>query len=119
MRTVGRFAAGEALSSGQLRTAARFCLEEIAERYPGRSVEIRVPYIGAVQVLEGVRHRRGTPPNVVELDGQTWLDLCVGNAAWEQAVATGRVSASGTRADLTEFMPLFSSAVLRRWTVKG
>ncbi|MBE6484637.1 MAG: hypothetical protein E7Z96_07705 [Actinomycetaceae bacterium] len=116
MRAVSSFAAGETLSPAQLRTAARFCLEEIAERHPGRSVEVRVPYIGAVQVLEGVRHRRGTPPNVVELDGQTWLDLCVGNITWEQAVAAGRISASGTRADLAEFMPLFGSAVLRRWT---
>ncbi|MFT3943800.1 MAG: sterol carrier family protein [Ancrocorticia sp.] len=105
-----------ALSPAEARTAARFCLEEIAERHPGRSVELRIPYAGAVQVIEGPKHRRGTPPNVVEMDAPTWLALCVGNLVWDDAVGQGRVSASGIRADLSGFFPLFSRQSLERWS---
>lgn len=103
------------LSSGETRTAARFCLEEMAERHPGRSVELRIPYAGAVQVIAGPKHRRGTPPNVVEMDAPTWLALCVGSLGWDEAVGLGKVSASGIRADLSGFFPLFSRHSLERW----
>ncbi len=107
------------LSAAQSRTAARFCLEEMAERHPGRSVELRVPYAGAVQVIEGPKHRRGTPPNVVEMDSSTWLALCSGSLRWDEAVERGRVSASGIRADLSEYFPLFSPQILQRWRNRG
>ena len=32
-----------------------------------------MPPFGAVQCVEGPRHTRGTPPNVVESDAETWL----------------------------------------------
>ncbi len=89
----------------QVRTAVRFTLEELAARAPGRSVEVRVPPHGAVQAIEGPRHTRGTPPNVVETDGPTWLGLVTGRVAWTAAVADGRVSASGERADLGGHVP--------------
>ena len=60
------------------RTAVRFTLEELAEVAPGNAVEVRVPPDGAVQAVEGPRHTRGTPPNVVETDAQTWLGLATG-----------------------------------------
>lgn len=88
-----------------VRTAVRFTLEELAERAPGRSVEVRVPPHGAVQAIEGPRHTRGTPPNVVETDGETWLGLVTGRIAWDEAVADGRVRASGERADLGGHVP--------------
>ena len=56
------------LEPDDLRDAVRFLLEELAAQAPGRSVEVRVPPYGAVQCVEGPRHTRGTPPNVVELD---------------------------------------------------
>nr|WP_281496664.1 sterol carrier family protein [Ornithinimicrobium sp. F0845] len=89
-----------------LATAVRFTLEELAERAPGRSVEVRVPPFGAVQCVEGPRHTRGTPTNVIETDGVTWLRLVVGEASWEDEEQAGRVRASGQRADLTEWLPL-------------
>ncbi len=120
MRILGKLVAesegSAALSSGEARIAARFCLEEIAERHPGRSVELRIPYAGAVQVIEGPKHRRGTPPNVVEMDAPTWLALCVGSLTWDDAMDEGRVSASGIRADLSAFFPLFSRHSLIRWS---
>ncbi|KGM12370.1 sterol carrier family protein [Cellulomonas carbonis] len=89
-----------------VRTAVRFTLEELADVAPGRAVEVRVPPDGAVQVVEGPRHTRGTPPNVVETDPTTWLELVTGATTWSDAVAAGRVSASGERADLSRLLPL-------------
>jgi len=88
------------------RTAVRFTLEELAEVAPGNAVEVRVPPDGAVQAVEGPRHTRGTPPNVVETDAQTWLELATGALTWDDAVAAGRIRASGERADLREWLPL-------------
>ncbi|WP_205474085.1 sterol carrier family protein [Nocardioides sp. SYSU D00038] len=73
---------------------------------PGASVEVRVPPYAAAQVIPGVRHTRGTPPAVVETDPLTWISLATGELAWRDAVAEGRVSASGERADLAPYLPL-------------
>ena len=89
-----------------VRTAVRFTLEELAEVAPGHAVEVRVPPDGAVQAVEGPRHTRGTPPNVVETDPQTWLALASGRLGWFEAVDAGLVRASGERADLHAWLPL-------------
>ena len=89
-----------------LRAAVRYTLGLLAEQVPGRTVEVRVPPFAAVQCVPGPRHTRGTPPNVVETDPLTWLDLAAGRLAWDTAVAAGRVYASGQRADLSPFLPL-------------
>ena len=89
-----------------LRDATRYLLEELAARAPGRSVEVRVPPYGAVQCVEGPRHTRGTPPNVVETDPQTWVRLATGALTWSAAVASGRLHASGERADVSALLPL-------------
>lgn len=87
-------------------TAVRYLLQLLAEKAPGDSVEMRVPPFGAVQVVEGPGHTRGTPPNVIETDPGTWIALATGEESWDDAVAAGRVSASGTRADLRDHLPL-------------
>ncbi len=87
-------------------TAVRFTLQQLEARAPGGSVEVRVPPFGAVQCIEGTSHRRGTPPAVVETDADTWLSLVTGAVSWVDAVASGRVLASGERADLAEYLPL-------------
>jgi hypothetical protein len=89
-----------------LRDAVRALLAELARRAPGRSVEVRVPPFGAVQCVAGPRHTRGTPPNVVETDPMTWLLLATGRLSWTDALASGRISASGIRTDLSEYLPL-------------
>jgi hypothetical protein len=86
--------------------AVRYLLECLAELRPGNSVEVRVPPLGATQCIEGPTHRRGTPPNVIECDAQTWFAIAVGEIAWSDAVAGGRILASGTRADLSEVLPI-------------
>jgi hypothetical protein len=87
-------------------TAVRYLLQLLAEKAPGHTVEVRVPPFGAVQVVEGPRHTRGTPPNVVETDAETWIALALGEEHWMDAAASGRISASGTRADISDLLPL-------------
>jgi len=86
--------------------AVRYLLEELAEVAPGNSVEVRVPPLGATQCIEGPRHTRGTPPNVVEISPKVWFDLALGDLTWDQALAEHKVSASGVRASLAEVLPL-------------
>jgi hypothetical protein len=98
--------AGADVSRDTLATAVRFLLQSLAENAEGNTVEVRVPPFGAVQCIEGPRHTRGTPPNVVETDAATWLALATGGLAWADAVAEGRVHASGQRADLSDYLPV-------------
>ena len=93
-------------SAADLKLLTRHFLGVLSQQAPGRSVEVRVPPYAAAQVVPGVRHTRGTPPAVVELDAATWIALAVGETTWQDAVAAGRVRASGERADLTSFLPL-------------
>ncbi|WP_043661504.1 sterol carrier family protein [Thermocrispum municipale] len=93
-------------SRAQLAEAVRLSLHALAADAPGRTVEVRVPPFAAVQCIEGPRHTRGTPPNVVEMQPRTWLELALGRRDWQSAVDSGAVSASGTRADLSGLLPL-------------
>lgn len=81
-------------------------LAVLAERAPGRSVEVRVPPYAAAQVIEGARHTRGTPPAVIETDATSWIALATGELSWVDALATGRIAASGERTDLSTYLPL-------------
>jgi len=99
-------AEGVAADSKALATAVRFLLEELAEVAPGNSVEVRVPPLGATQCIEGPRHTRGTPPNVVEMKPEIWFALAIGQMAWHDAIAGAQVIASGVRADISEALPL-------------
>jgi hypothetical protein len=95
-----------AVSRNTLATAVRYSLEEVTARAPGNSVEVRVPPFGVTQCVEGPRHTRGTPPNVIECDAATWLAMVSGLLSWADAVDAGRVAASGLRADLSGLLPL-------------
>ena len=64
-----------------------------------------MPPFAVVQCVEGPRHTRGTPPNVVETDPLTWVRLATGRLAWTDARAAGAVTASGERADLAASCP--------------
>lgn len=111
----GRDAVFAALAGGADRaataTAVRYLLQVLGEVAPGNSVEVRVPPFGAVQAIEGPRHTRGTPPNVVETDAATWLALATGRLTWPEAVAGGTVHASGTRADLGQYLPVMRATM--------
>lgn len=84
----------------------RELLEVLRRRAPGRSVEFRVPPYGAVQLVAGTSHRRGTPPAVVECDPATFLALAAGDVTWSEAAARGGLEASGQRSDVSNLLPL-------------
>jgi len=105
---LGRIA-GAAPDGADLRLLSRHFLAVLEEQAPGRSVEVRVPPYAAVQVIPGVRHTRGTPPAVIETDAATWIALATGELAWEDALHSGRVHASGERTDLSPYLPLIAA----------
>lgn len=83
-------------------------LAQLTSKAPGRAIEVRVPPYAAVQCGDGPTHTRGTPPNTIEMDAQTWLALASGELSWADAMSSGSIHASGVRADLTEYLPLGS-----------
>ncbi|MEU3226083.1 sterol carrier family protein [Streptomyces sp. NPDC006976] len=89
-----------------LAACTRLLADALAEKAPGGSVEVRVPPFAVVQCVEGPRHTRGTPPNVVETDPLTWIRLATGRTRWEREVDAAKVGASGERADLSALLPL-------------
>lgn len=94
-------------SKDQIATAVRFLLEELGTRYPGNSVEVRIPPYGAVQCIQGPTHTRGTPSNVVETDPESWLYLALGKVSFDDLLSQGKLSASGNRSDLAGLFPIF------------
>ncbi len=92
---------------GVRATAVRYALEELATLAPGNSVEVRVPPYGVTQCIAGPRHTRGTPPSVVETSGFIWCALAAGALTWDDASASGLLTASGERSNLSRYFPLF------------
>lgn len=86
--------------------AVRYLLQVLADAVPGNALEVRIPPFGAVQCVDGPNHTRGTPPNVIEMDAETWVALATGSLGWAAAVSADRVSASGSRASLEGLLPL-------------
>jgi uncharacterized protein (TIGR03083 family) len=89
-----------------LREAVRALAALLAVGSPGNSVEVRIPPHTVVQCIEGPRHTRGTPPNVVEAEPVAFVEVAAGRLDWTAAVADGRIRASGERADLSGLLPL-------------
>ncbi|MCL8023908.1 sterol carrier family protein [Nocardioides bruguierae] len=90
----------------ELKLLVKHYLAVLEEKAPGASVEVRVPPYAAVQCIPGVRHTRGTPPAVVETDAATFIAVATGETPWSEAIASGKVFASGERTDLTRYLPL-------------
>lgn len=97
---------GAVLDRQALAAAVRVLADGLAAKAPGNSVEVRVPPYAAVQCVQGPRHTRGTPPNVVETDPVTWLRLATGRTSWSDALSAAALTASGERADLTPYLPV-------------
>lgn len=89
-----------------LAACTRLLADALAVKAPGASTEVRIPPYAVVQCVEGPRHTRGTPPNVVETDPLTWIRLATGRTEWRAALDEAKVSASGERADLGGLLPL-------------
>ncbi len=86
----------------EVKSQVKQILKIIEDLAPGRSVELRIPPYAAIQCVAGSTHRRGTPPNVVEMDAQTLLKLSKSPQNWDQLCSEGAISASGTNSNLSE-----------------
>lgn len=82
----------------QLPMAVRYLLQEIESKFPGGTIELRVPPYGAVQCVAGLEHRRGTPPNVVEIDPELFIELALRRIALSEVPAGSKLLLSGVRA---------------------
>jgi len=95
----------------EIKSQVKQILKVIEEIAPGRSVELRIPPYSAIQCIEGGNHRRGTPPNVVEMDAQTLLKLSKSPQNWDQLCSAGAISASGTNSNLAELFTRVSKLI--------
>ena len=76
-------------------------LARLSDLAPGHAVEVRIPPYAAIQCVDGPKHTRGTPPNVVEMDALTLKALISQEIDWQDAISSGAIHASGERADLS------------------
>jgi len=81
-------------------------LAKISKVAPGKSVELRIPPYAAIQCVEGTSHRRGTPPNVVEMDATALIKLTEGSLNWAEGIKSGAIQASGALSDLSKVIEL-------------
>ncbi len=94
----------------QITAAVKEILDLIKNISPGKSVELRVPPYGAIQCVAGSNHRRGTPPNTVEMSGQTLIRLINEPSLWIPLGESGEVRASGLHNDLSN---VFTQAAVK------
>ena len=94
----------------QITAAVKEILDLIKNISPGKSVELRVPPYGVIQCVAGSNHRRGTPPNSVEMSGQTLVRLINEPSLWITLCESGEVRASGLLSDLSN---VFTQAALK------
>ena len=86
----------------KVKSRVKKILKMVQEIAPGNSVELRVPPYAAIQCIPGSVHRRGTPPNVVEMSGHTLIELVEDPTCWDKFCYEGLISASGTNANLRD-----------------
>ena len=101
---------GSVIKDPQITATIKEILDLIKGISPGNSVELRVPPYGAIQCVAGSNHRRGTPPNTVEMSGQTLVRLINEPALWSSLCESGEVRASGLLSDLSN---LFAQASVK------
>jgi len=90
----------------ELKSRIKEILKIIHQVSPGNSVELRIPPYGAIQCVAGSRHRRGTPPNSVEMSGEVLIQLIKDPNLWGSLCDTGEIRASGIKSDLSEIFNL-------------
>ena len=87
-----------------IKIQVKLILDLIKSISPGKSVELRVPPYGVIQCVAGGNHRRGTPPNTVEMSGKTLIKLINQPDSWSTLCLQGEIQASGISSDLTEII---------------
>ena len=94
-----------------IKNQVKQILNVVEKLAPGRSVEVRVPPYAAIQCVQGGNHRRGTPPNVVEMSGQTLISLSKTPDLWDKLCSEGAISASGTNSNLADLFKQVSKLI--------
>ena len=94
----------------EIMSQVKTILAKISKIAPGHAVELRIPPYSAIQCVEGPKHTRGTPPNVVEMSAEVLFDIAGGKINWPDAISDGRISASGERSDLSALFQQLSAA---------
>jgi hypothetical protein len=94
----------------EIMSQVKTILAKISKIAPGHAVELRIPPYFAIQCVEGPKHTRGTPPNVVEMSADVLFDIVGGKINWTDAISDGRISASGERSDLSALFQQLSAA---------
>ncbi len=94
----------------EIMSQVREILAKVSKLAPGHAVELRIPPYSAIQCVEGPKHTRGTPPNVVEMSADVLFDISAGKITWDDAISDGRISASGERSDLTNLFLQLANA---------
>ena len=94
----------------EIMSQVKEVLAKISKLAPGHAVELRIPPYSAIQCVEGPKHTRGTPPNVVEMSAEVLFDIAGGKINWLDAISDGRISASGERSDLSALFQQVANA---------
>ena len=94
----------------EIMSQVKEVLAKISKLAPGHAVELRIPPYSAIQCVEGPKHTRGTPPNVVEMSAEVLFDIAGGKINWPDAISDGRISASGERSDLSALFQQLGAA---------
>jgi hypothetical protein len=94
----------------EIMSQVKDVLAKISKLAPGHAVELRIPPYSAIQCVEGPKHTRGTPPNVVEMSAEVLFEIAVGKINWQEAISDGRISASGERSDLSALFQQLGAA---------
>ena len=92
----------------QVAAKVKEILGLIKQISPGKTVELRIPPYGAIQCVSGGNHKRGTPPNIVEMSAQVLIQLRSNPNLWAELVASGQISASGVASDLSSLFDQLS-----------
>ena len=94
----------------EIMSQVKEVLAKISKLAPGHAVELRIPPYSAIQCVEGPKHTRGTPPNVVEMSAEVLFEIAGGKINWPDAISDGRISASGERSDLSALFQQLGAA---------
>ena len=94
----------------EIMSQVKEILAKISKLAPGHAVELRIPPYSAIQCVEGPKHTRGTPPNVVEMSAEVLFEIAGGKINWQEAISDGRISASGERSDISALFQQLAAA---------
>ena len=94
----------------EIMSQVKEVLAKISKLAPGHAVELRIPPYSAIQCVEGPKHTRGTPPNVVEMSAEVLFEIAGGKINWPDAISDGRISASGERSDISALFQQLGAA---------